>query len=127
MLVFLGLAMALNLVQGQSPSTTIIDNGAGKRLADEVRGQGWIAFSARSERGDWDLFLCRPDGSYRRNITQTANYNEFSPQFSRDGHRLLYRRIPRDETIDNNHHGTQGELVFANSDGSDPKAFGGAG
>ena len=31
-------------------------------LAREVRGKGWIAYGARSAKGDWDLFLCRPDG-----------------------------------------------------------------
>jgi Tol biopolymer transport system component len=94
------------------------------RLAAEVRTQGWVVFGARSEKGDWDLFLCRPDGSARRNLTQTPGFNEFSPQFSRDGRRLLYRRVPRSEKIDNNHHGTQGELVFANSDGTAPEVFG---
>jgi hypothetical protein len=29
-----------------------------ERLADEVRGKGWISFSARSEQGDWNLFSC---------------------------------------------------------------------
>lgn len=95
-----------------------------QKLAAEVRDQGWIAFGARSERGDWDLYLCRPDGSQRRNITSTSEYSEFSPLFSRDGRRLLYRRIPRDEKLDNNHHGTQGELVLANADGSEPQVFG---
>ena len=125
--IVLGLGMASNVAEGKNPSTTAVDERAVKRLADEVHGQGWIAFSARSEKGDWDIFLCRPDGSHLRNITQTPEYNEFSPQFSRDGRRLLYRRIPRNEAIDNNHHGTQGELVFANSDGTDPKTFGGTG
>ncbi len=93
-------------------------------LADEVRAKGWIAYGARSEKGDWDLFLCRPDGSQARNITGTPDHNEFSPQFSRDGRRLLYRRMPRSEVIDNNRNGTQGELVFAGSDGAHPQAFG---
>src|SRR5216117_2730496 len=39
------------------------------RLAAEVRGKGWIVFPARSEQGDWDLFLMRPDGSHRRALT----------------------------------------------------------
>ena len=98
-----------------------------QRLAAEVRDKGWIVFAARAEKGDWDLFLSRPDGSQRRNLTATPEYNEFSPQFSRDGRRLLYRRVPRSEKLDNNHHGTQGELVLANSDGSEPQVFGGSG
>jgi Tol biopolymer transport system component len=96
-------------------------------LAEEVRSKGWIVYAARSHQGDWDLFLCRPDGSQVRNMTKTPAHNEFSPQFSRDGQRLLYRRLPRRENIDNNQHGTQGELVIANSDGSGPQVFGAAG
>ena len=103
------------------------DSGAVRKLADEVRGEGWIAFSAPSEKGDWEVYLCRPDGSERRNITNTPDSNEFAPQFSRDGTRLLYRRVPRKEKIDGNDYGTQGELVFASSDGSGPRAFGGEG
>lgn len=95
-----------------------------QRLTAEVRSKGWIAYAARSEKGDWDLFLCRPDGSQRRHLTATPEHNEFSPQFSRDGRRLLYRRTPLSEKIDDNLHGTQGELVIANSDATDPKALG---
>ena len=94
------------------------------RLAEEVRRCGWLVFSARSERGDWDLFVCRPDGSDRRNLTRTPESNEAGAQFSRDGRRLLFRRLPVDEPIDGNHHGTQGELVLAASDGSTPTVLG---
>ena len=100
---------------------------AGRVLADEVRDRGWIAYAARSDKGDWDIFVCRPDGSQIQNLTGTPEHNEFSPQFSRDGRRLLYRRMPRTETIDNNHHGTQGALVLANSDGTQPQVFGAEG
>ncbi len=65
------------------------------RLAAEVRGKGWIVFPARSEQGDWDLFLMRPDGSQRRALTRTPEWNEAAPQFSRDSTRLLYRRLKR--------------------------------
>jgi len=95
-----------------------------RQLADEAGAKGWIVYASRSEKGDWDLFVCRPDGSAVRNITATADYNEFSPQFSRDGRQLLYRRMARNEKIDNNDHGTQGELVIANSDGTEPRVFG---
>ncbi len=97
---------------------------AAERLAAEVRSQGWIVFSARTEQGDWDLFLCRPDGSRRRNITRTPEYNEAAPQFSRDGRRLLYRRLPREETIEGNRYGSQGALVFANADGAEAEVYG---
>src|SRR6266487_3912335 len=97
------------------------------RLADEVRGKGWIVFSARSEQGDWDLFLMRPDGSQRRALTRTPEWNEAAPQFSRDGTRLLYRRLKRDEAISGNRYGEQGALIVANSDGTDARARGAEG
>jgi Tol biopolymer transport system component len=97
------------------------------RLAGEVRGQGFIIFCARSDNGDWDLFVCHPDGSDVRNFTSTPLYNEAAPQFSRDGRRLLYRRLARGETIDGNRYGTQGELVLARGDGTHPVALGKSG
>jgi hypothetical protein len=128
------LAGLLMLVQ---PDTTQAQGGvasveAGRddsaaRLAEEVRSLGWLVFSARTERGDWDLFVCRPDGSERRNITRTPESNETGALFSRDGGRLLFRRIPVNEPIDGNHYGSQGELVLAASDGSTPTALGPAG
>jgi len=94
------------------------------RLADEVRGRGWVVFCAKTESGDWDLFLSRPDGSDLRALTHTPEFNEAAPQFSRDGRRLLYRRLARRETIDGNHYGAQGELIVAGSDASNPVALG---
>jgi Tol biopolymer transport system component len=97
------------------------------RLAEEVRFKGWIVFPAHSEKGDWDLFLMRPDGSQRRNLTRTPGWNEAWPQFSRDGSRLLYRRLKRDETISGNRYGEQGTPVLANSDGTDSRELGSEG
>jgi len=93
-------------------------------LAREVRDKGWIIYGARTARGDWDLFTMRPDGSDVRNLTNTPQFNEGLPRFSPDGNRILYRRIPVSERFDNNRHGLQGELVFANSDGSAVEVFG---
>lgn len=98
-----------------------------ERLAQEVRAKGWIVFSARSEKGDWDLFRCRPDGSGLRNLTRTPGFSETAPQLSRDAKKLLYRRLKRDEKLDNNRHGMQGELVISNSDGSSAEALGASG
>jgi len=97
------------------------------RLADEVRALGWIAFSARSETGDWDLFVCRPDGSGSRALTRTPESSEAAPQFSRDGRRVLYRRLAARETIDGNRYGAQGELIVAESDGANPVVLGKSG
>jgi Tol biopolymer transport system component len=95
-----------------------------RRLSAEVQDKGWIAYSAKSDKGDWDIFLCRPDGSHVRNLTHTPDQSEFAPQFSRDGRRLLFRRAPKGEMLDSNHHGEQGELVAANSDGTEARALG---
>lgn len=113
--------------QKQRPFLSARGDESVNRLAEEVHDKGWIAFCARSDKGDWDLFLCRPDGSGLHNITRTPLYNEAAPQFSRDGRRLLYRRLDRDEQIDGNQYGAQGELVFANSDGTDIEVFGKSG
>lgn len=90
------------------------------QLANEVHGKGWIVYTGPSEKGDWDLFLIRPDGSDRRNLTQTQDYHEIGARFSPDGKRLLYRRIPKNGKVSLDSCGTQGELVIANSDGSQP-------
>ena len=93
-------------------------------LAAEVGSLGWIAYGARSPDGDYDLFVCRPDGSNVRALTHTPEFSEFSPQFSRDGKKLLYRRVPRSEKLDNNRHGEQGELVLSEADGTGPRVLG---
>jgi Tol biopolymer transport system component len=118
---------AFPLVGAGARSDAPSPGAAVQQLADEVRAQGWLCYAARSERGDWDLFVCRPDGSVVRNLTRTPAISELSPQFSRDGRKLLYRRMPPRERLDNNRHGEQGELVLANADGSAPVALGRSG
>lgn len=93
-------------------------------LADEVREKGWIVFGARSPKGDWDLFLMRPDGSNRQNVTNTPGFSEAAPRFSPDGKKLLYRRLAKDAKIDHDKWGFQGRIVIANADGSNPTVFG---
>jgi len=97
------------------------------KLAGEVRGLGWIVFGARTDKGDWDLFVMRPDGSHRRNLTNTPGHNEAAARFSPDGRRLMYRRLGRDKTVDGNRYGVQGELVISQSDGTKPVVYGGEG
>ncbi len=115
------------ILNAQIAISSDTDNASGtiKQLSDEVRNKGWIVFSACSEQGDWDLFLMRPDGSQKLNVTSTPDDNEAAPQFSRDGRRLLYRRLPRSQKIDGNNYGAQGELIIAASDGTNPQSFGG--
>lgn len=96
-------------------------------LREAVRAKGWIAYTARSPQGDYDIFLMRPDGSAVTNITRTPDFNEAYPLFSRDGSRLLWRRLTRGETIDGNNYGAQGAPVIARADGGDAKPLGGDG
>lgn len=93
-------------------------------LADEVRDKGWIAYGARTAQGDWDLFVCRPDGSDIRNITNTPTYSEAAPRFSPDGRKLLFRRLARDAKISHDLWGFQGELMLARADGGGATAIG---
>ncbi len=98
-----------------------------EKLAEEVRDKGWIVYCARSQKGDWDLFLMRPDGSNRRNITNTPDFEEAAPRFSPDGKRLLYRRLLKRAIVDHDSWGVQGQLVIANSDGTKRVTYGTAG
>jgi len=92
-------------------------------LADEVRGKGWIIYSVRTGKGDWDLFLMRPDGSGRRNITNTPGFNEAAARFSPDGQRILYYRMPGEVAVDNNKYGIY-DLVIADANGTNPVIWG---
>jgi Tol biopolymer transport system component len=97
------------------------------QLSREVRSKRWIVFSAREAKNDWDLFVMRPDGSNRQNITQTPETHETGGRFSPDGQKLLYRRIPKNTKVSHDQWGSQGQLVVANADGSNPVAIGGIG
>jgi Tol biopolymer transport system component len=99
-------------------------------LATEVASRGWLLFSARSDAGDYDLFLCRPDGSHRRALTSTPDWDEYGGRFSPDSRRILYRRRARalevvsGEGINHDTWGATGSLVVANADGTDVKVLG---
>lgn len=93
-------------------------------LAQEIHDKGWIVLSAKSDNGTWDLFLMRPDGSDRRNISNTPDTEEAAPRFSPNSDRILYRELPKGATINHDKWGFQGRLVIANSDGSSPIPFG---
>ena len=97
--------------------------GRDTQLATELRGKGWIVFSAQTTHGDWDLFLMRPDGSDRRAITETREFNEAGARFSPDGKRLLYYRMAKSDAVDNNTYGTF-DLVLADANGQNPVVYG---
>ena len=124
LVILAGLLLSCCLLQREAPAAELspVD-----QLAAEVHGMGWICYAARTAEGDWDLFLCRPDGTDGRALTRTPEFNEFYPQFSRDGKRMLYRRIKRDEVISGNNYGSQGQLVVGDADGSNPRVLGGDG
>jgi Tol biopolymer transport system component len=92
-------------------------------LAREVHSRGWIGFSATGESGDWDLHVMRPDGTGRRKLTDTREYNETGVRFSPDGKHILFYRQPVNEAVDNNTYGTH-ELMIADADGAHVRSLG---
>lgn len=121
--LFMLLSSALIRAEPGAPAS---QDRRGTRLAREVRNKGWIVFSAWTE-GDWDLFLMRPDGSQRRNLTNTPAVHEIGGRFSPDGKKILYRRIAKDARIRQDGWGGLGELVISNADGSNAVVLGAAG
>jgi Tol biopolymer transport system component len=69
----------------------------------------------------------RPDGSHRRNLTNTPDSSEMGGRFSPDGKKILFRRIAPNIKIHHDSWGKMGQLVIANADGSDPVVYGEAG
>jgi dipeptidyl aminopeptidase/acylaminoacyl peptidase len=112
----LSLVLAYTAFGGEEPQSK-------PALAVEVHSRGWIAFSAQTPHSDWDLFLMRPDGSERRALTDTREFNEAGARFSPDGKRLLYYRMARSEAVDNNTYGTF-DLVLADANGSNVVVYG---
>ena len=93
-------------------------------LSREVADKGWIAYSAKTKNGTWDVILSRPDGSNVRNLTNTPDFEEAAPRFSPDGKQMLYRRLEAGSQINHDSWGFQGRLVIAGADGSDPIVVG---
>ena len=106
----------------KAPPADSTADTAVEELANEVHDKGWIVFSAKSPAGNWDLYVMRPDGSERRALTSTPEFNEAGPRVSPDGKRLLYYRLPRGEPV-NMTYGTR-DLVIADANGRNPIVFG---
>jgi WD40 repeat protein len=127
-------ALLAILLLGLAPGTVGVsraeDDADVQKLRTEVADKGWLLYSAKNPDGDYDLFLSRPDGSDKRNLTQTPERNEYGGRFSPDGKRMLYRRAPKPAVVGKhgaiNHDswGATGELVIANADGSNPQSQG---
>lgn len=113
----------LAAAQGQSTEREV------QKLRAELAGKGWLLFSAKTQDGDYDLYLSHPDGSARRNLTRTSEWSEFGGRFSPDGKRMLFRRLPKrpGEGLNHDSWGSMGTLVIANADGSNPQVQGGNG
>ncbi|MCW5980178.1 MAG: PD40 domain-containing protein [Bryobacteraceae bacterium] len=95
-----------------------------EKLAKELSNKGWVIYSGKTDKGDWDLFLMRPDGSHRRNVTNTPKFNEMGVRFSPDGKKILYRRIAKGVKFRHDGWGALGHFAIANPDGSGAETFG---
>ncbi|MGI6419494.1 MAG: hypothetical protein ACOX1P_27965 [Thermoguttaceae bacterium] len=122
--VFIALSVIGVVICPAAPSGEPERDPRARQLAEQVRAKGWIAYSARSDNGTWDVFLSRPDGSQRRNITNTPNYEEAAPMFRGDGKKLLYRQIARGSTVSHDRWGFQGRLVIADPGGANAAVVG---
>lgn len=120
--VLIGLALRAAALDAED-ATDALSQEPVRRLAEEVRGRGWVVYGARSPQGDWDLFRMRPDGTDRHKFIDMPGFNEAGARFSPDGKRVLFYRLPLSDELQNNEYGT-GELVIANADGSQPVVFG---
>lgn len=124
----LTLTAVAGTLAGAAPATHPAPGSpAEQALAREVRTNGWLVFSARTDRGDWDLFVMRPDGSERRNLTNTPEHSEIMPVYAPDGTRMLFRRMMKGDVVDGNRYGQQGQLMMARTDATNAVALGGQG
>ncbi len=104
--------------------TAVSGDGDVQKLTTEIGEKGWIVYCARSDNETWDIYASRPDGSCARNITNTPDYEEAGPMFSRDNQQLLFRRLEKGTTINHDLWGFQGQLMIADADGSNAKPLG---
>ncbi|MDQ3952820.1 MAG: hypothetical protein M3279_07665 [Actinomycetota bacterium] len=58
--------------------------------AGKVPAPGWIAYASDAD-GDYEIFVMRPDGSQRRQLTHN-DADDFEPSWSPDGRRLVFER-----------------------------------
>jgi len=123
---WLGMVVMVGLAGAATPGAcgaVATSQDASTRLAAELRSLGWIVFSSKTGRGDWDLFRMRPDGTEQEIYIDMPGFNEGGARFSPDGKRVLLYRLPVSDELQNNEYGT-GELIIANADGSKPVVFG---
>ncbi len=105
-------------------SVAYAQNDPAADLAKEIKNKGWLIYGARGTGGSWDLFVSRPDGSEKRTITNTPDYEEAAPRVAPDGNRMLYRRFAKGSIIDHDKWGFQGQLMVSNLDGTNAVEYG---
>lgn len=116
-----------NLSGGARAEKRAVKDPEVRRLYNELANKGWIIYSAMTEKGDYDLFISRPNGTSVRNLTRTPGSNELGARFFADGKRILYRRVTTLKPKVDYRELTYGVLVIANADGSNPRDIGGEG
>lgn len=116
-----------NLSGGAQAEKRAVKDPQVKKLYDELANKGWIVYSAKTEKGDYDLFISRPNGTSVRNLTQTPGASELVARFLPDGKRILYRRVEAFNPKVDYREVVAGVLVIANVDGSNPREIGGEG
>ena len=126
MLAVIVLASA-NLSAGAQAEKRASKDPEVRKLYNELANKGWIVYSAKTEKGDYDLFISRPNGAGVRNLTRTPDYSELGARFLPDGKRMLYRRVGTMNPKVDYREVVAGVLVIANADGSNPQTLGGEG
>jgi Tol biopolymer transport system component len=126
LLVFIVLVLA-GLSGGARAEKRAVKDPEVRILYNELAKKGWIVYSAKTEKGDCDLFISRPNGADVRNLTQTPGANELGARFFPDGKRMLFRRVRALEPKVDYRELTYGVLVIADADGSNPRTLGGEG
>ena len=116
-----------NLSGGAQAEKRAVKDPEVRKLYAELANKGWIAYSAKTEKGDYDLFISRPNGTGVRNLTRTPDFSELGARFFADGKRILYRRVNALKPKVDYRELTYGVLVIANADGSNPRDIGGEG
>ena len=111
----------------RAAETPLAQDAAATALAKEVAGKGWILFAAKTDQGDYDLWLSRPNGSQLKNLTRTPEVSEFGGRFSPDGRQMFYRRQKKGEDLNHDLWGAIGVPMLADADGAHPKVLGGDG
>jgi len=70
------------------PWKKIKDTPEQATLRKELAGKGRIVFSSNRD-GNWDIYVTEPDGSGRRNLTNSPSWDSY-PRWTADGARIVF-------------------------------------